>query len=207
MGRASQLQAQESRARIIDSANRLFRRHGADHVSVAQLMQDCGMTVGGFYKHFASKEALAAEVCGLAFTQSARTWDKVMAQADAHESPRAAGLVRGYLANRTPERRCPILAFAPAEGGGAEGMPAGVASAQAAYLDGARALFDKFLADAGGAQAGPEARQKAMLLVAAMVGARAVNHATGNAAWVQEMEAAVNAAAAEDSSSHTIREP
>lgn len=198
MGRASQLQAQESRARIIDSANRLFRRHGVDQVSVAQLMQDCGMTVGGFYKHFASKEALAAEVCGLAFTQSARTWDKVMARADAHNSPRAAELVRGYLANRTPERRCPILAFAPVEG-----MPAGGTCAQAAYLDGARELFDKFLADAGGADAGPEARNQAMLLFAAMVGARALNHATGNAAWVQEMEAAVNAAAAEDSSKNT----
>lgn len=188
MGRATQLQAQESRARIVASANRLFRMHGVDQVSVSELMQECGLTVGGFYKHFASKEALAAEVCALAFTQSARTWDKVLAQADAQASPRQAELVRGYLANRTPERRCPLLAFSPPAG-----MPA-----PAAYLEGAQALFDKFLADAGGAGAGPAARERAMLLFAAMVGARALNHATGNAAWVQEMEAAVHAAAAEE---------
>lgn len=186
MGRASQLQAQESRARIIDSANRLFRQHGVAQVSVADLMQESGMTVGGFYKHFASKEALVAEVCGLAFTQSAKTWDKVLARADAAASPRPVELVRGYLANRTPERRCPILAFAPATG-----VPA-----EDSYQQGAQALYAKFVADAGGAAASPEARQRASLLFAAMVGARLLNQATGNAAWVQEMEAAVNAAAA-----------
>jgi len=186
MGRASQLQAQESRARIVDSANRLFRQHGVGKVSVADLMQESGMTVGGFYKHFASKEALVAEVCGLAFTQSARTWDKVLARADAAASPRPAELVRGYLANHTPERRCPILAFAPAAG----------VSPEQAYQDGAQELFAKFVCEARGVDDSPEGRQRAMLLFAAMVGARLLNQATGNAAWVQEMEAAINCAAA-----------
>lgn len=60
MGRVSQAQAEENRRRVVETASRLFREQGT-HVSVADLMKAAGLTHGGFYKQFASKEALVDE--------------------------------------------------------------------------------------------------------------------------------------------------
>jgi len=70
MGRVSQAQAQENRQRIVETAARLFRERGIAGVSVADVMAEVGLTHGGFYKHFASKDALVTEAVGLAFTQA-----------------------------------------------------------------------------------------------------------------------------------------
>jgi TetR/AcrR family transcriptional regulator, transcriptional repressor for nem operon len=63
-------QAADNRRRIIETASRLFREHGFDGVGLADLMKAAGFTHGGFYNHFASKEALAAEAAssGLNFS-------------------------------------------------------------------------------------------------------------------------------------------
>jgi DNA-binding transcriptional regulator YbjK len=58
MGRSSRAQAEQSRMRIVDAATALFRRHGVDAVSIADIMKAADMTQGGFYKHFTSKDAL-----------------------------------------------------------------------------------------------------------------------------------------------------
>src|SRR5215469_8472288 len=68
MGRVSQAQAQENRARVVATAARLFREKGTD-VSVADVMKAVGLTHGGFYKQFASKEALVGEATALAFAE------------------------------------------------------------------------------------------------------------------------------------------
>ncbi|MGW1551044.1 TetR/AcrR family transcriptional regulator [Streptomyces sp. NPDC002346] len=70
MGRVSQAQARENRQRIVDTASRLFREQGT-HVSVADLMKAAGLTHGGFYKQFASKEALIDEATTHAFGELA----------------------------------------------------------------------------------------------------------------------------------------
>lgn len=67
MGRVSKEQAQENRRRIVDTASRLFREQGTDGISVADLMKAAGLTHGGFYKHFDSKEALVDEATACAF--------------------------------------------------------------------------------------------------------------------------------------------
>ncbi|BBH70875.1 TetR family transcriptional regulator [Actinoplanes sp. OR16] len=71
MGRVSQAQAQQNRERIVATAARLFREHGIAGVSVADVMAEAGLTHGGFYKHFASKDALVAEAVTKAFTDQA----------------------------------------------------------------------------------------------------------------------------------------
>ncbi|WP_033343229.1 TetR family transcriptional regulator [Catenuloplanes japonicus] len=71
MGRVSQAQAQENRKQIVRIAARLFRERGVAGVSVADVMAEAGLTHGGFYKHFASKEALVAEAVAQAFAQRA----------------------------------------------------------------------------------------------------------------------------------------
>ena len=51
----------ETRARILDSARRLFNRRGMTEISIDNIMAGAGLTHGGFYKYFASKEELYAE--------------------------------------------------------------------------------------------------------------------------------------------------
>lgn len=68
MGRVSQAQAEENRRRVVETASRLFRERGTQ-VSVADLMKEAGLTHGGFYKQFASKEALVDEATAHAFTE------------------------------------------------------------------------------------------------------------------------------------------
>ncbi|GLY06601.1 TetR family transcriptional regulator [Actinoplanes sp. NBRC 101535] len=67
MGRVSQAQAAQNRERIVAVAARLFREKGIGGVSVADVMAEAGLTHGGFYKHFASKDALVAEAVTAAF--------------------------------------------------------------------------------------------------------------------------------------------
>src|SRR5687768_14918347 len=63
-------QAAAHRAAIVAAAGRLFRERGFDGVGVAEITRAAGLTHGGFYGHFASKDALAAEACGQAFAES-----------------------------------------------------------------------------------------------------------------------------------------
>ena len=59
--RRSREDTAETRRRILEVASRLFRSRGIASVSVADVMGELGLTVGGFYRHFASKDALVAE--------------------------------------------------------------------------------------------------------------------------------------------------
>ncbi|MGC1782296.1 MAG: TetR/AcrR family transcriptional regulator [Acidobacteriaceae bacterium] len=65
-------QAVQNRERILAAAERLFRQKGVDAVGLAELMQEAGFTQGGFYNHFASKEALVSEVIGKAVDKGQR---------------------------------------------------------------------------------------------------------------------------------------
>ncbi|MFV3128846.1 TetR/AcrR family transcriptional regulator [Niveispirillum sp. KHB5.9] len=70
--RVSKQKVGEHRDAILVAASRLFRARGFDKVGVAEVTQAAGLTHGGFYGHFASKEALAAEVCDLSFGNAVR---------------------------------------------------------------------------------------------------------------------------------------
>lgn len=61
----------ENRTRIMAAAARLFRQHGFDNVSVAEVMKDAGLTHGAFYGYVPSKEALIAEAVGHALPPAA----------------------------------------------------------------------------------------------------------------------------------------
>src|SRR5689334_6549303 len=67
-------QAAANREKILEAAAMLFRKHGFDGIGVADLMKVAGLTHGGFYGHFASKEDLAAEACKRALDESVETW-------------------------------------------------------------------------------------------------------------------------------------
>jgi TetR/AcrR family transcriptional repressor of nem operon len=61
--RVSRIQEAENHERILDVATRLFRERGIDGIGVSDLMKAAGLTHGGFYGHFKSKEDLVAQAC------------------------------------------------------------------------------------------------------------------------------------------------
>src|ERR1700722_16606158 len=67
----------ETRQRILDAAGALFRAHGIDGVGVDAVMHEAGLTHGGFYLHFASKEALVAEVAAASLARAAARWEQI----------------------------------------------------------------------------------------------------------------------------------
>lgn len=63
----SQLEKQKTHDRIVEIASRRLREKGLEGIGVADLMKEAGLTVGGFYKHFASRDDMVAEAMKLAF--------------------------------------------------------------------------------------------------------------------------------------------
>jgi TetR/AcrR family transcriptional regulator, transcriptional repressor for nem operon len=114
MSRVSRQQAANNRIAITEASARLFRERGIKGVSVSDLMGAAGLTHGGFYGHFTSKDALAAEACSWAFDRSCERWKKRIADnADSHAAK--AALIDGYLspaARGSPGTSCPTTALA-----------------------------------------------------------------------------------------------
>ena len=67
-------QAAQNRQRIVETAAQLFREKGFDGVSVAELMEHAGLTHGGFYGQFSSKEDLMAQACAKAIQDLEQRW-------------------------------------------------------------------------------------------------------------------------------------
>jgi len=112
--RVTKEQAGRNRSAITEASARLFRERGLKGVSVADLMAAAGLTHGGFYRHFDSKDAVAAEACAAAFERSARRWRKRLC-AGARRGAAKAALVEGYLSGRSrarPGTSCPAAALA-----------------------------------------------------------------------------------------------
>jgi TetR/AcrR family transcriptional regulator, transcriptional repressor for nem operon len=89
-------QANKNRARVIEVAGRLFREKGLDGIGVDDLMKGAGLTQGGFYANFKSKEDLMAKACEHSLAESVETWSKVVAEAK--RDPLTA-VVAGYLSS------------------------------------------------------------------------------------------------------------
>jgi AcrR family transcriptional regulator len=87
-----------TRKRIIDVASKRFRKEGLEAVGLAGLMADAGLTHGGFYAHFKSKEDLVREAVTDAFRQSNARFER----AARDDEDRFAAIVNGYL---IPEHR------------------------------------------------------------------------------------------------------
>ena len=102
------------RARIVDSARRLFNRSGFTGVSVDSIMAHAGLTRGGFYSYFDSKSDLYAEVLGCFFTDPnwKSRWEGV--QVDLASAEAGPQIVRAYLSRQhfdDVENSCPMVAL------------------------------------------------------------------------------------------------
>jgi TetR/AcrR family transcriptional repressor of nem operon len=99
---------------IIDSARRLFNRHGFESVSLDQIMAGAGLTHGGFYSYFKTKSDLYAEVLGCFFTdpQWKSCWEGV--HVDLSSTDVGPQVVRAYLSRQhfeDVENSCPMVAL------------------------------------------------------------------------------------------------
>lgn len=114
MGRVSQAQAEENRKRVVETASRLFREQGT-HVSVADLMKAAGLTHGGFYKQFASKEALVDEATAHAFADLAARYATAREQHAGHPDDARQAFVDAYLSTEHRDNAadgCPAAGLA-----------------------------------------------------------------------------------------------
>jgi AcrR family transcriptional regulator len=101
---------QATREHIVKTASRRFRRDGIDAVSLASVMAEAGLTHGGFYNHFASKEDLVAEAAASALDE---TLTRIKRQSD--DDGGIEWFVRGYLDTRHRDataKGCAIAALA-----------------------------------------------------------------------------------------------
>lgn len=187
MGRSSQEQARQTRRSIVESASGLFRSRGVDGVSVADVMREIGMTVGGFYKHFQSKDELIREAFTLSFAQASESWGEVAKRAEREPEPTTA-IIRHYFQNRPLDQTCPMLAFAPHAADG-DSDPQSVS----AYQQGTEALFKRFADHMRALAPDPDAvpDQQVKVLFAAMIGAGFLARSMGDAEWLRSMQSAI----------------
>ena len=104
----------ETHQKIVKDASRLVRAEGLNGAGVAAVMRDAGLTHGGFYKHFASKDDLLVESLREGFREITDTLVRVAEQSPPGEGWKA--IVKTYLRLEMcehPERGCPLPALGP----------------------------------------------------------------------------------------------
>ncbi len=174
--RVSRQQAAENRQRIVEAAARLFRERGFEGVGIDAVMKAAGLTHGGFYGHFASKDALIAEAVAQAMDASLSWQDGVTGVdelAAAYLSPR-------HCADRAGG--CAVAALGADYARQSKGLRQAVA-------DGVRRQVDRI---AGLLRHGTSTgrRRRAIATYAGMVGALTLARAVDDPALAEEILAA-----------------
>ena len=99
--RVTREEAQKSRERIVDAAARRFRERGFEGIGVADLMKEAGLTHGGFYAHFDSREGMLAEAADRAGAATVAVLARVAAAAPPKKE--LAAMLRAYLSKEHVE--------------------------------------------------------------------------------------------------------
>jgi len=158
-----------SHDRILDIASARIRREGIDSLTVAHLMEDAGLTPGGFYRHFDSRDHLVAEAVQRALVQGS-AWT---IGADQLRGPRGfTKLVDGYLSEwhrDHPEAGCGIAGIAT-EVARTDG------SVRSAFSRQVRECFG-LLADLLDMPDGEDSEREAVLALSVLVGAITLSRA------------------------------
>jgi TetR/AcrR family transcriptional repressor of nem operon len=169
--KVSREQAAQHRERIVDAAAQRFRERGFEGIGVADLMQEAGLTHGGFYGHFASKDDLIAQATVHALTRSFDKWSRIAERTP--EDPLAA-IARQYLSGRhrdNPGAGCLLAAL----GSDVPRQGPGVRHAVTAYLRDAFDLLVRIVPGRSKAARRQRAIRTYATLLGAMIMARAVD--------------------------------
>ena len=180
---------EKTRARIVDSARVLFNRHGFESVSIDEVMKNAGLTRGGFYHHFASKESLYA--AAVSSFNSCNPFAQRLEKNPRQRTPRelAELLVGTYLSDETladVDKHCPLIA-----------LPSDVARAglqpRAAYTQLVESMLEIFRA--AFPKSDRHASRKAQLIVNLCVGGMLIARTTDEPALRKELRAAARSEA------------
>lgn len=150
--------------RIVDAAAKRFREQGLDGISIADLMKDAGLTVGGFYRHFASRDELIAEAFEHAL-RDVEPWEAAMVT-----SPRQA--MRMYLSDSHRDEvsnSCPVSTLV-------NDMSRSTDDARAAYTNRVKRMAE-LIAKAIPTEDSADKRAEAHFVLSACVGAVALSRA------------------------------
>jgi len=175
--RVTRKQAAANRERVLDVAGTLFRERGFDGIGVADIMKRAGLTHGGFYDQFASKDDLAAEATARVLRKPG--WqERLTGKAD----PSFGDLVRAYLSPRhrdDPGTGCLISAL----GSDAARQSRAV---RRAFTDGFRVRIGGWLTTVPGRSQAAR-RKKALATMAGLVGALILSRAVDDPALSDEI--------------------
>jgi TetR/AcrR family transcriptional repressor of nem operon len=174
--RVTREQSAANREKIVEAASTLFRRHGFDGVGVDDITRAAGLTHGGFYGHFKSKDDLAAEACSRGRRDTWADWS------DAPPAERLAGIVRNYLTPRHRDDRGNGCLFA-ALGSDIARQPKPV---RHAFTERFRAKVDVLKGLLPGRSAAAR-RRKALATMAGLVGALTLSRAVDDPALSEEI--------------------
>ncbi|WP_436411652.1 TetR/AcrR family transcriptional regulator [Variovorax ginsengisoli] len=164
MKRATHSRKEASHERIVEAAARAIRRSGYGGSGVADIMKAAGLTHGGFYAHFASREAMLAEAADRAGAETVAALTRIAA--DAPPQRAMGSLLRAYLSKEhleATERGCPAAAL------GSE-MPRQAPEVRRAATRHIKEMID-LIARQSPEWGGPAAHERALVTVATMVGA------------------------------------
>src|SRR6266516_6611326 len=192
--RYSKQHKQETHARIVKKASVRLREKGAHGIGVADLMKEAGLTHGGFYAHFDSREALVIEAFAYAMDRSTERWRKVAEQTAPDK--RLATIVDNYLT--------PVHRDDPGHGCAVPTLGAEIARESPKTRKAFAAKLEQMI-DMLAAQI-PElprkaARKQAMAVIATLMGTLVLARVAGNGEFSEEIlgagrEAVVGRAAA-----------
>jgi len=171
------------RQKILDSARRLFNHRGFSEVSIGAIMSDAGLSHGGFYRYFSSKEELYAEAIRYFLcTKTPEPWQSARHAQSAATKPRAERMIDAYFSRdhfNDCERCCPLI-----------GLPSDVArsgdTVKAAY----REVLEMLVEALETALNGPEARERALAAAALCAGGMILARGVDDAALADDLRIA-----------------
>jgi TetR/AcrR family transcriptional regulator, transcriptional repressor for nem operon len=178
--RVTRAEAEENRRRVVVASGKLFREKGFDGIGVADLMKSVGLTQGGFYKQFASKENLAREACDQALVENIALWERGIESAAKGKA--LEQFARSYLSQqhrREPGKGCLLAALAPDAGRRSRRVKQVFGKAVEAYAS--------FLLQMVEAEDEEQGRAVALATLSQMVGALALSRAVPDSALAEEI--------------------
>jgi len=182
---------EQTRKKIVEAAAPIFNQRGYEGSSLNDLMEATGLKKGGIYRHFSSKEELAAE----AFDY---TWDAAWKARLLHVDEKASGveklkqLIANFVEHRSPVAGgCPILNTAIDADDGNLILRARVAKALRSWLTRLQTIVDQAQAR-GETQPGVDPKAVATLIVASLEGALMMSRIQRSDEALQRVQAHLN---------------
>jgi AcrR family transcriptional regulator len=173
----------ETHQKILESARRLFNRNGFSEVSIDDVMENAGLTRGGFYRHFRDKDELYVEaIRRFLCTDAPKPWQRTPGSARTVRKPRGQRVVDSYFSRDHFDDRetcCPLIAL-PSD------VMHGSDEVKAAY----REVLEKLVEILQNDLKKPQRRERALAIVALCVGGIVAAKCVDDAALADDLRRA-----------------